>query len=153
MSTAELAEKIWTISDLQILHQLQTPVFVAAFGMYSVSHRSVSRSFLLTASPNPAVRMFVLPVEPLLCRCSADNLRPAARVLFQNAECLKRYGAPRCVASSAEVVDSQDEATHMLWQSWSLQTHKVLMLPHKPAADQQAFHMHCAICVLQSPCG
>ena len=43
MSTAELADKIWTISDLQILHQLQTPVFVAAFGMYSVSHRLVSR--------------------------------------------------------------------------------------------------------------
>ena len=43
MRTAELADRIWTISDLQILHQLQLPVFVAAFGMYSVSHRSVSR--------------------------------------------------------------------------------------------------------------
>ncbi|KAL0037875.1 hypothetical protein WJX79_003284 [Trebouxia sp. C0005] len=55
---------------------------------------------------------------------SADNLRPAARVLFQNAECFTRYGAPRSIASSAEIVDSQDEATHMLWRSWSLQTCK-----------------------------
>ena len=92
--------------------------------------------------------MFLFPVEPLLWRCSADNLRPAARVLFQNAECFKRYGAPRSIASSAEVVDSQDEATHMLWQSWSLQTCKVLVLPHKPAADQHALYMRCAICVI-----
>ncbi len=61
MSTAELADKIWTISDLQILHQLQTPVFVAAFGMYSVSHSLVSRIHGHCLI-NLAVEIFACPV-------------------------------------------------------------------------------------------
>ena len=40
MDAAGPAERVWTIGDLQILHQLQSPVFVAAFGVYSVPHMS-----------------------------------------------------------------------------------------------------------------
>ncbi len=39
--SAQLAEKVWTIDDMQVLHQSQSPVIVAAFGMYSVPPRSV----------------------------------------------------------------------------------------------------------------
>ena len=36
---AGTAEKVWTLADLQILHQLQSPVFVVAFGMDNAAHR------------------------------------------------------------------------------------------------------------------
>ena len=72
MSTAELADKIWTIGDLQILQQLQTPVFVAAFGMYSVSHRSVSRIHAHCLF-KPAVRMFLFYVEKPFCGAAVQT--------------------------------------------------------------------------------
>ena len=40
VTPADLAGKVWSASELQILHQLQVPVCVVALSMYSVAHRS-----------------------------------------------------------------------------------------------------------------
>ena len=52
----------------------------------------------------------------------------AARVVFQNLECLMRFGPPRSIASSAETMENLGTETSALWRNWTEQIAKVCLM-------------------------
>ena len=89
------------------------------------------------------------------------------RVVFQNLECLQRFGLPRGMASNAELLANMEEdlnsEQHALWLKWHVQLIKVALSKLSACIVVHAFaackvlhalcRMHCAACtVLLPPC-
>ncbi len=82
------SDHIWTLTDLQVLHELRTPIFVVVPGIVESSHRyatSKSHARDSRAAATSARALFA---------CSPGGLLHTARCVFQNAESLKRFGLP-----------------------------------------------------------
>ena len=82
----------------------------------------------------------------LTCDCCRHTVHITHRVVFQNLECLQRFGPPRSMASNAELLANTEgqlsSEQHALWCKWHIQLMKVApsKLPHAQCC------MHCASC-------
>ena len=122
---ANLDVKLWTLNDLQILHQLQQPVVVLTcqnLHRYTYLTRNISgldslQSIVSCLHKSVTQRGFIC--------CSVNTTRLDLQLLFQNAACLKRFGSSASAAPSIELLRDAEQASYLAWLDWNQQLSRV----------------------------
>lgn len=65
--------------------------------------------------------------------CSLSGLQETARVLFQNAECFRRFGAPNTAEDFGRAVQCLPLEDQISRRKWVLQIAQVLIVLHGPS--------------------
>ncbi len=120
LSTTDVSEKVWSLHDLSILHELQKPIAVVSTGGYDTRHRSADclhpacfAPFLLISSTK----------KLLLCRSRKEQACPS--IIFHNADCQRRFGLPRSHAACCELVSALPEEDRHALQEWEMEVIQV----------------------------
>ena len=110
---------------MAILHELQRPVTVVVYGLFDNSHRHVET--LQLNAFNDSLKQLLIDniLNNTECVCSSSGLQESARVLFQNADCLRRFGPPRTMEEYHQAVRDLSYEDQVFRRNWMLQIAQV----------------------------
>lgn len=125
LSAAYPSDRVWSVSDLSVLHELQKPIVVVVPGLYQNTSRYNSNCFTLL------LRFFQALQNCSLCfqLCRWLKSKGSSSVIFQNADCQRRFGSPRAHSACCTLVNSLGDDERSALNDWELEIIRVRFFP------------------------
>ena len=127
-----ISNRVWTLPELEILHELQKPVCVLIPIIHDDPHKYVVCCLCKLAKQCKAA-------TSRLCHacdtCRYSGLAQGCLVVFQNSDFLRRFGIPRLSADStamAQLLSDTDKQEQEKWLS------KILLVSHSVLLHQRS---------------
>lgn len=108
------SDRVWTLSELELLHELQKPVCVLCPVIHDTPHKC-AHSWL---SQTQVSLLSHALYRSCPCLCRQGDLLIDCQVVFENADFLQRFGVPRAQADISAALQRLPQKDRAELESW-----------------------------------
>ena len=125
--TDPISDRVWTLSELELLHELQKPICILAPVIHDTPHKCASSWLSQAQLCTTSHALYNL----CQCLCRQGNLLQDCQVIFENNDFLQRFGSPRAqadISASLQQLSQKDGAELASWVKKILLVSKLNLL-------------------------